>query len=310
MKTAASVPPRIEHQAMPAAGGALRSARELVSPCLALTKPRVTLLVMLTALAACYVGDRGGLGWRYFAHLTLGTGLLAGGTAALNQLWEWRSDALMRRTKIRPLPMGRLKPQTALVFGLALIALGLAELAWKVNPLSAGMGLATSAVYLLVYTPLKYHSPLSTVIGALPGSGPILIGWAAARDRLDLGAWILFGIQFLWQFPHFLAIAGLYREDYAKAGIRMLPVVDETGEETGRQIVLYSLALLPVSLLPALAGIAGAWYLGGALILGCALLWVSVHAARRKTRLSARYLLQASVLYLPLLFGLMMLDKK
>lgn len=310
MKNAA-MPLSIEHRAMPAAaGGRWHSARRAVSPCLALTKPRVTLLVMLTALAACYVGEQRPLGGWFLLELTAGTGLLAGGTAALNQVWEWRSDALMRRTKIRPLPTHRLAPRTALIFGLALVAGGLAVLAWRVNLLSAAMGLATSAVYLLVYTPLKYHSPLSTVIGALPGSGPILIGWAAARGVLDAGAWALFAIQFLWQFPHFLAIAELYREDYAKAGIRMLPVVDESGEETGRQVILYCLALLPVSLLPCVLGISGAWYLGGALALGCGLLAVGVYAARRKTRLAARYLLQASVLYLPLVFALMMLDKR
>lgn len=292
------------------AGGRWQTARRAVSPCLALTKPRVTLLVALTALAACYVGSQRALGLWYLFELTAATALLAGGTAALNQLWEWRTDALMRRTKIRPLPAHRLAPATALIFGLALSAAGLGLLAWRINWLSAAMGLATAASYLLLYTPIKYRSPLSTVIGALPGSGPILIGWAAARGVLDAGAWALFGLQFLWQFPHFLAIAALYREDYAKAGIRMLPVVDESGEETGRQVILYCLALLPVSLLPAILGIAGLWYFAGALALGAGLLAVGVQTARSKTRLAARRLLQASVLYLPLIFALMMMDKR
>ncbi len=307
-------PPGITLQRLPAAPNRFEQARAFISPCLALTKPRVTVLVTLTALAACYVGEQGqfaaGVGWERLIYLTIGTALVASGTAALNQLWEWRSDALMRRTRLRPLPTGQLRPPVALAAGLVLIALGLAALVWQVNWLSAEMGAATAAVYLLVYTPLKYHSPLSTVIGALPGSGPILMGWAAARGRLDEGAWILFGIQFLWQFPHFLAIAELCREDYEKAGIRMLPVVDAGGEESGRQILLYSLALLPVSLLPAVTGLAGQFYFAAALVLGLWLLWVGFRAARDKTRLAARHLLRASVIYLPLLFLAMMINKR
>lgn len=306
-------PPQITLQRLPAAPGPFEQARALLSPCLALTKPRVTVLVTLTALAACYVAAQGpfaAVGWERLGFLTLGTALVASGTAALNQLWEWRSDALMRRTRLRPLPTGKLHPPTALAVGLVLIALGLAALIWQVNWLSAEMGAATALVYLLIYTPLKYHSPLSTVIGALPGSGPILMGWAAARGRLDEGAWILFGIQFLWQFPHFLAIAELCREDYQKAGIRMLPVVDAGGEESGRQILLYSLALLPVSLLPAVTGIAGNFYLIAAALLGAWLLWVGFRAARDKTRIAARHLLRASVIYLPLLLIAMMVNKR
>lgn len=306
-------PARITLQRLPAAPGPWDQAREFLSPCLALTKPRVTALVTVTALAACYVGAPGpfaAVGWERLVFLTLGTALVASGTAALNQLWEWRSDALMRRTQLRPLPTGRLRPRVALAVGLGLIALGLVALIWRVNWLSAEMGLATSAVYLLVYTPLKYHSPLSTVIGALPGSGPILMGWAAARGRLDEGAWILFGIQFLWQFPHFLAIAELCREDYQRAGIRMLPVVDAGGEESGRQILLYCLALLPVSLLPAVTGMAGEFYLAAAAVLGAWLLWVGWRAAREKTRNAARHLLRASVIYLPLLLIAMMVNKR
>ena len=310
MKQTTPTPAQITWRRLPAVPYRWDQARALLSPCLALTKPRVTVLVTLTALAACYVGEQGPVGWQRLAFLTLGTALLASGTAALNQLWEWRSDALMRRTQLRPLPTGQLRPPAALAVGLALMGLGLAALAWQVNALSAGLGAATAAVYLLIYTPLKYRSPLSTVIGALPGGGPILMGWAAAQNRLDAGAWILFGIQFLWQFPHFLAIAELCREDYQKVGIRMLPVLDAGGEESGRQIMLYSLALLPVSLLPFVYGIAGTAYLLVAAALGAWFLWVGIGSARDKTRQAARRLLRASVIYLPLLFIAMMWNKR
>ncbi|MGH9475046.1 MAG: heme o synthase [Terriglobales bacterium] len=276
---------------------------------MALTKPRVTILVVLTAVAACYVGADTALGWELLAKLAVGTALLAGGTAALNQLWERRTDALMARTKARPLPAGRIQPPPAALFGAVTVAAGAALLAWGVNGPCAYWGLATSAVYLLAYTPLKFRSPISTLIGALPGAGPILMGWAAARGGLDAGAWILFGIQFLWQFPHFLAIAWLYKEQYERAGIRMLPVVDEIGSETSRQVLLYSLALIPVSLLPSLIGLTGVIYFLGALVLGLGLLYVSLESVRAKTRKSYLSLLRASVIYLPLLFGLMALDR-
>jgi protoheme IX farnesyltransferase len=276
-----------------------------MSDCLALTKPRVTLLVVLTAVAACYVGARAPLGWTLLGALALGTAMLAGGTAALNQLWERRTDALMARTAARPLPAGRLQPPPAALLGGVLALAGFALLGIQVNWLCAALGAATTALYLLAYTPMKFRSPLSTLIGAFPGAGPILMGWAAARGRLGAGAWILFGIQFLWQFPHFLAIAWLYKEQYERAGIRMLPVVDENGTETSRQVLLYTLALLPVSLLPAVTGLAAPPYFAGALVLGLGLLAYAVRSVREKSRPSYRRLLRASVLYLPLLFGLM-----
>ncbi len=297
---ATAAKPRVLPPAAPA-----HTLGELAGSCLALTKPRVTLLVVLTAVAACYVGADSALGWGLLGKLALGTALLAGGTAALNQLWERRTDALMSRTMARPLPAGKIQPPPAALFGGITIAAGAALLAWGINWPCAFWGLATSAVYLLAYTPLKFRSPISTLIGALPGAGPILMGWAAARGGLDAAAWALFGIQFLWQFPHFLAIAWLYKEQYERAGIRMLPVVDENGSETSRQVLLYTLVLIPVSLLPSLMGLTGRLYFAGALVLGLALLWVSIESVRAKTRNSYRALLRASVIYLPLLFGLM-----
>ncbi|MGH9415511.1 MAG: heme o synthase [Terriglobales bacterium] len=301
---AAAAPARARMVAAPAHGLA-----DLAGSCLALTKPRVTLLVMLTAVAACYVGADTPLAWSYLLVLAVGTGLLAGGTAAINQLWERRTDALMSRTRARPLPAGRLRAWPAAAFGAAIGIAGAALLATRINWLCAEMGLATTALYLLAYTPLKFRSPISTLVGAFPGAGPILMGWAAARGSLDLGAWVLFGIQFLWQFPHFLAIAWLYKEQYERAGIRMLPVVDENGSETSRQVLLYSLALIPVSLLPSLIGLTGVVYFFGALALGAGLLCYSIASVRAKTRASYLRLLRASVIYLPLLFILMAGDR-
>jgi protoheme IX farnesyltransferase len=284
--------------------------KDRVGDCLALTKPRVTLLVVLTAVAACYVGAQRILPDGILAWLALGTGLLAGGTAALNQLWERRTDALMARTSARPLPAGRVPSGWAMVVGGLASLAGFVILNWGVNGLCAAMGAATMGLYLLAYTPLKFHSPISTLVGAFPGAGPILMGWAAARGRLDEGAWILFGIQFLWQFPHFLAIAWLYKEQYQRAGIRMLPVVDVDGRETARQVLLYSLALLPVSLLPTLIGLTGTVYFAAALALGVAFLLAGVRSVRLGTRAGYRQLLQASVIYLPLLFAFMAFDRR
>jgi protoheme IX farnesyltransferase len=291
------------------AAAAPRTFAEHAGDCLMLTKPRVTLLVMLTAVAACYVGAERALSLGFLLKLAAGTGLLSGGTAALNQLWERRTDALMSRTSARPLPAGHLRPPPAALFGAVVSAAGTAVLWFAVNPLAAEMGLATMGLYLLAYTPLKFKSPISTLVGSFPGAGPILMGWAAARGTLDLGGWILFGIQFLWQFPHFLAIAWLYKEQYERAGIRMLPVVDENGAETSHQVLLYSLALIPVSLMPTLIGLTGELYFAGALVLGLALLWYGIQCVRAKTRLSYLRLLKASVTYLPLLFALMALDR-
>jgi protoheme IX farnesyltransferase len=277
--------------------------------CLELLKPRVTALVMITAWAACNIAGRGAESWLRDLNLVIGTGLVAGGTAALNQWWEWRTDALMRRTAARPLPAGRLHPLPALRLGLVLIAVGLVYFGLTINLLTEALALATAGLYLLAYTPLKRRTHLSTIVGAFPGAGPILMGWAAATGGLSEGAWVLFAIQFLWQFPHFLSIAWLYREDYRRAGICMLPVVDEAGHRTGLQIVLYSLALIPVSLLPAVIGLTSTMYVIGATVLGLGLLTASVYTARSRSNRSARRLLQATVLYLPLLFVLMLVAR-
>jgi protoheme IX farnesyltransferase len=215
----------------------------------------------------------------------------------------------MRRTQARPLPAGRLAPVEALVFGTVLTFIAEAYLALLVNPLTALLGLTVVAGYLFCYTPLKTRSTLSTVVGAFPGAMPPLMGWTAASGRMSLGAWVLFAILFLWQFPHFLAIAWMYREDYGRAGIRMLPVVEPEGRVTGQQIVAYTLMLVPVSLLPTLIGISGKIYFFGALALGLLFLYSSLRAAFSKSRQQARQLLLASVLYLPLLFVLMVLNQ-
>jgi len=239
----------------------------------------------------------------------LGIGLLASGVSTLNQYMERDLDALMRRTAMRPLPTGQLAPYEALAFGVALIVLAEVYLALLVNPLSALLGLSVIFGYLLVYTPLKTRTTLSTAAGAFPGAVPPLIGWTAARGGMDVTAWVLFAILFLWQFPHFLAIAWMYREDYGRAGIRMLPVVEPDGRVTGQQIIAYTIMLLPVSLLPTLLGVSGRIYFYGALVLGLLFLASSVRAALSKSNQHARQLLLASVIYLPLLFGLMVLDR-
>ena len=239
----------------------------------------------------------------------LGIALLASGIGTLNQFIERELDGLMRRTADRPLPSGRLLPFEALWFGVLLTATAELYLALFVNALTAVVGLTVIAGYLFLYTPLKTRTTLSTVVGAFPGAVPPLIGWTAARGQIDVAAWVLFAILFLWQFPHFLAIAWMYREDYGRAGIRMLPVVEPDGRVTGQQIIAYTLMLIPVSLLPTVLGISGRLYLVAALALGLLFLATSVRAALSKSNQHARQLLLASVLYLPLLFGVMVLDR-
>lgn len=286
------------------------TVRERIAAYAELTKPRITFLIVLTAAAGFALGAKGRIDYLKMASAMVGIGLLSSGIATLNQYMERDLDALMRRTADRPLPSGKLLPWEALVFGAGLTILAQVYLAVLVNPLTALLGLTVIAGYLFAYTPLKTKTSLSTMVGAFPGAVPPLIGWTAARGELSLEAWVLFAILFLWQFPHFLAIAWMYREDYSRAGILMLPVVEPDGRITGQQIVIYTLMLLPVSLLPTALGISGQVYFFGAIILGLLFLYSSVRAAFSHSRQEARRLLLASVIYLPLLFILMVVNSK
>jgi protoheme IX farnesyltransferase len=274
-----------------------------------LTKPRITVLVVLSALAGFALGSPSSINWIQLLHTAAGIALLSSGIGALNQYWERDLDALMQRTKRRPLPMGKLTAPGALAFGVAISVVAEIHLVWFVNPLTALLGLVALGSYLVLYTPLKTRTSWCTFIGAFPGALPPVLGWAAARNELGVEAAVLFGIMFLWQFPHFHAIATMYREEYARAGIRMLPVVEPDGRSTARQIVGCALALALVSLLPTLLHFSGWIYLAGAAILGMWFLRASVVAARQMTREQSRRLLKASVLYLPLLLGLMVLNR-
>ena len=284
--------------------------REKVSAYYELTKPRITFLVALTTAAGFLLGStRGAFDYQLFAHTLTGVALLCSGISTLNQWMERDLDRLMRRTARRPLPLGTLTPRAALLFGLSLTVGAEVYLAAFVNVLSAVCGLSVIVGYLLCYTPLKTRTSLSTLVGAFPGAVPPLLGWAAATNHVGLEAWVLFAILFLWQFPHFFAIAWMYREDYARAGILMLPVVEPEGRITKQQIVLWTLMLVPVSLAPAALGISGAVYFFGALVLGALFLWSSIAAAVTLSRQSARRVLLASVLYLPVLFVLMVINQ-
>jgi len=285
------------------------SLRERVAAYVELTKPRITFLIVLTSAAGFALASRGKVDYVALVSALFGIALLSSGIATLNQYAERDLDGLMRRTANRPLPSGKLASWEALTFGVVLTVLAEVYLLVLVNPLSAVLGLTVIAGYLFAYTPLKTRTSLSTLIGAFPGAVPPLIGWTAARGTISLEGWVLFAILFLWQFPHFLAIAWMYREDYGRAGILMLPVVEPDGRVTAQQIVVYTLMLIPVSLLPALLGMSGKLYFYGAIVLGLLFLYSSVRAAFSMSRQHARRLLLASVLYLPLLFFLMVLNK-
>ena len=273
-----------------------------------LAKPRITSLVLVTAAVGFAVGGQGSIDWLAFFVFMAGTALLCGGASTLNQYLERDADALMERTRRRPIPGGRIRPEEALVFGLALSAAGLAVLAF-VNALTLALGAASLVSYVLAYTPLKRVTSLCTVVGAVPGALPPLMGWAASRGSLGAAGWGLFAILFLWQLPHFLAIGWLYRDDYARGGFPMLAVTDRDGTSTGRQAVLYATALLPVTLAAGLLASAGAGYLWGGLVLGLGFLACAAAFAWKRTVGSARRLFLASVLYLPLLLGLMVFDR-
>jgi heme o synthase len=297
------------HPSTAAEGFASLSAKARAGAYVELTKPRITTLIVLTSAAGFALGSTGSVNYVGLAHAMIGIALLSSGIATLNQFMERDLDGLMRRTADRPLPSRRLFPFEALWFGLTLTSLAEGYLALFVNVLTALLGLTVIAGYLLVYTPLKTRTTLSTALGAFPGAMPPLMGWTAARGKIDVAAWVLFAILFLWQFPHFLAIAWMYREDYGRAGIRMLPVVEPDGRVTGQQIIAYALMLVPVSLLPAILGISGRTYLFVALCLSLLFLASSIRAALSKSNQHARQLLLASVLYLPILFGVMVLNR-
>lgn len=285
-----------------------------------LVKARVTALIMMTAWCGFYFGAlKSGAHWFSWPllHAVVGVGLAAAGTAALNEVMERDLDGRMRRTAIRPLVTGRMSLAHGIIAGTALVLGGVVYLWLAANGLAAVLTLATSLVYLGAYTPLKRVHPICTFVGAFPGAMPPVLGWAAVRGRLDAEALVLFAILFFWQFPHFHSIAWLYREDYERADIRMLPVVEADGRSTARAIVLYLAALLPTTLAPAWLHMAGSIYLAGAALLGVVFFWFGWRLAARRlppqkaeSKQLARHLLQASVLYLPLLFALMMLNAR
>ncbi len=273
-----------------------------MKPYIELTKPRITWLILMSMAVGYFFGLDGNFDWLVLLHVTLGTGLIASGTAALNQWYERDADARMARTRQRPLPSGQITAPRAFWFGVALSVAGFVELWLGANLLTALLGLFTLGTYLLIYTPLKRISPHSTTIGAVPGAMPPLIGYAASAGTLTLEAWALFLILFLWQFPHFYAIAWMYREDYARAGIRMLPVVEPDGESTARRIFWCTALLIPISLLPVALSMAGKLYLVAALLLGAYFLRSSFRVQSNRTAPAARSVLLASVAYLPLLY--------
>ncbi len=291
----------------------------LASDYATLTKARVTTLIVMTAWAgAFFAAEKSGvslLSWTLL-HALIGIGLVSGGTAAINEVVERDLDALMRRTARRPLVTGSMSLLHASVVAYGMTIGGVLYLWWTTNLLTAALATLTSVSYLAVYTPMKRVHPICTFLGAFPGAMPPVLGWTAIRGRLDLGALVLFAIVFFWQFPHFHSIAWLYREDYENARIRMLPVVESDGRSTAFAIVMYAIALVPVSLAPTLLGMSGWTYFAGALLLGLGMLWFSLRMWTMKltpiepeSKLRARHVLQASVIYLPLLFGLMMINR-
>lgn len=284
--------------------------KEKLAAYVELTKPRIAFMLVLTSAAGFYLGAAKGFDVALFINAMIGISLLAFGVATLNQVWERKTDALMERTAKRPLPTAKVSLIEASAFGILLCSVAEIYLAFLVNGLTATLGLIVIVGYVLLYTPLKTKTSASTAIGAIPGALPPLMGWTASANEITLGAWALFALLFLWQFPHFLAIAWMYKEQYAKAGILMLPVVEPEGKITAFQIVLFTVMLLPVSLAPFFLGFAGWIYLAGASVLGAWFLHQSIKAARAKSVEQARKLLLASVIYLPLVFALMVFNHR
>ena len=276
---------------------------------LTLIRPRLTGMALLTVAVGAILASGGTTDWRIVTHAVVGAALVAAGASALNQLMEHEIDARMRRTQNRPLPAGRLQPGQVLVFGAGSALGGIAYLALALpHPLAAAVAALTLLIYVFIYTPLKCHTPLNTLVGAIPGALPPVIGWAAVRGSVNAESGALFVVLFLWQVPHFLAIAWIYREDYRRAGLCMLPTVDPAGRITGRQMICYCLALLAASLTPAIAGGAGPVYLAGAVFLGIGFLACAVGFARRPSLAGARAVLRASLIYLPALLMVLLLD--
>jgi heme o synthase len=288
---------------------ALAQTRTRTADFVALAKPRLNVLVVASTAAGYAMADGESLGALRVIGMLLGTGLVAGGASAFNQVLERDADALMRRTRMRPLPDQRLLVMEGVVFGATISVTGLLMLAAAANLLAAGVALATLLSYVAVYTPLKRLSSFATVIGAIPGALPPVIGWAAARNALSGEAWVLFGIMFLWQLPHFLAIAWIFREDYGRAGFPMLSVIEPDGLSTARQSIVYAAALVPLSLAPTLIGLAGRLYFAGALLFGLAFLYLAFRFARTRSIRDARTLFFGSIIYLPLLWIVMIANK-
>ena len=287
------------------------ATKSLAADLLELAKPRITLLVTLTTAAGFAVAaPYGELDWRLFAHTVCGTALVCAGSAVLNQYAERDLDARMRRTAQRPLPAGRRSPSLALGWGLLLGALGLAQLLLFVNPLTAVLAAATLAAYVLVYTPMKTRTTFATIVGAVPGAAPPVLGWSGASGEVGLGGWLLFALLFLWQLPHFLSIAWLYREDYRRAGMHLLTIDDPDSRRTIRQTIVWSVALLPVSLMPAAVGLGGRVYLVGAALCGALFVAAALAFAREPKVASARRLLLVSVFYLPVVLGVLVADHR
>jgi protoheme IX farnesyltransferase len=288
--------------------GSTRRLTAVLSDYVALTKPRLNGLVVTTSAAGYYLGSATAPAPWSMAQAVCGTALVAAGSAVLNQVYERDTDALMRRTRLRPLPDGRITADEAAIFGVGLAALGILLLAIRTNGLAALLALATLILYVVIYTPLKRRSEIATLVGAIPGALPPLIGWAAGHGSLSVGGWVLFAMVFLWQIPHFMAISWLYREDYGKGGFPLLAVIDPAGRSAGRQALIYAWALLPVSLLPTVVGVSGRSYFWIALLLGSAIVWLSWRFAVTRSEPVARALFIGSIVYLPLIWAAMILN--
>ncbi len=288
---------------------AVRVGRSRVLDYVALTKPELTLLSVVTALGGAYLAGGHSLSLPTLMHTFFGTLLVGGGAGSLNQYIERDLDAQMRRTEHRPLPAGRIHQRNALLLGLCLSVTGVLELAVFTHLLAAFLALVTLTSYLFIYTPLKRVTPFATVVGGIPGAIPPLIGWAAVSGELSMGAWSLFFILFFWQMPHFLSLGWMYRKDYARANYKLLTVLDPTGEASSRQILIYCIALVPAVFMPTLVGVLGAIYFVGAFVLTLGFLWLAIQLFRERTNPNARRLFFASLIYLSVLVGLMILDR-